>query len=645
MKKPIQTCLLWLLISCGIAHLAVAQRNNMVLVEAESFHEPGGWFVDAQFMDQMGSPYMLAHGIGVPVKDAKTTVTFPATGSYRVFVRTKDWVSPHGPGKFQVLIDDLPLPETFGTKGGGQWYWHDAGTVNVKTKQAQLTLRDMSGFDGRCDAILFVRQAKKGLSPPNDLVGMEPFRRSILGFPDKPIDQGDFDLVVVGGGFAGICAAVAAGRLGLKAALIQNRPVLGGNSSSEIKVNPIGELFPAEGPYPRNADIVQELLAMEVQMAHSDLKAMDEKRLQVVQAEPNVKVFLNTHARRVEMNNGRVAAIVARNTMTGEDIRFRGQWFVDCTGDGTIGYLAGADFRMGREGRKETGESLAPEIGDAESGDTLLMGNSQYWYAAQHYEPTTFPSCPWALPITEESYEVPTPKWPQKLKPGVIAAGGWNWESGFRQNTITEAEQIRDHILRAVYGMWDYLKNKSPRKDEYRMGKLSWVAHVVGKRESRRLLGDVILKQQDIQEQIPYPDACVTTTWYFDLHFPHPENSKHFPGQEFRSIAYDDPNWEKYRPPGIPGQYTKIKPYAIPYRCFYSRNVPNLFMAGRDISVTHVALTSVRVMKTTAMMGTVVGRAAYICKKHKCDPRQVYTDHLDEFKELLKNPDMLKKAE
>ena len=140
------------------------------------------------------------------------------------------------------------------------------------------------------------------------------------------------------------------------------------------------------------------------------------------------------------------------------------------------------------------------------------------------------------------------------------------------------------------------------------------------------------------QESKLYPDGCVTATWYFDLHFPHPDNTKHFPGQEFRSLAYDDPNFEKLRG-SIPGRYTPIKPYPIPYRCFYSRNVPNLFMAGRDISVTHVALAPVRVQNTTGMMGTVVGRAAALCRRLQCDPRAIYERHLGELKALLTNPD------
>ena len=149
--------------------------------------------------------------------------------------------------------------------------------------------------------------------------------------------------------------------------------------------------------------------------------------------------------------------------------------------------------------------------------------------------------------------------------------------------------------------------------------KLNWVAFVAGKRESRRLLGDVVLREQDIVGAQPYEDASVTTTWSIDLHYPEPSNAENFPGEEFRAIC----------------RQVQIKPYAIPYRCFYSRNVDNLFMAGRDISVTHIALGTIRVMRTGGMMGEVVGMAASICKNHDCLPRAVYTDYLDELKALM----------
>ena len=157
-------------------------------------------------------------------------------------------------------------------------------------------------------------------------------------------------------------------------------------------------------------------------------------------------------------------------------------------------------------------------------------------------------------------------------------------------------------------------------KDEDRQSRLAWVAYIGGKRESRRLLGDVILHEQDVTGQRAFPDACVTTTWTIDLHYPHPDNTKHFPGEEFRSIA----------------RHTKIKPYAIPYRCLYSRNVENLMMAGRNISVTHVALGTIRVQRTTGMMGEVVGMAASLCKRHETTPRGVYEQYLDELKAMMR---------
>ena len=235
----------------------------------------------------------------------------------------------------------------------------------------------------------------------------------------------------------------------------------------------------------------------------------------------------------------------------------------------------------------------------------MTMGSSVQWYTIETIEPSPFPECPWALRFTEASREHAT-------------RGDWNWETGLNKDQINEFESIRDHAFRAVYGNWSFLKNHSKDKARYANRKLSWVAYVAGKRESRRLLGDVILLQQDVQEQRPYPDAFVTTTWSIDLHYPDPKNTEHFPGREFKTIC----------------KTPRIKPYPIPYRCFYSRNVENLFMAGRDISVTHVALGTVRVMRTCGMMGEVVGMAASVCKNRGTTPRGVYTEHLAELKNL-----------
>ena len=197
--------------------------------------------------------------------------------------------------------------------------------------------------------------------------------------------------------------------------------------------------------------------------------------------------------------------------------------------------------------------------------------------------------------------------------------GVWFWESGFDFDTIQDAEAIRDHNLRAMYGAWDCLKNV---KKLYPNHRIVWAAYISGRRESRRLLGDVILGKDDILSGREFADGCVGSTWSIDLHLPDPAFEAAAPDNPFISEA-------KYT------QFRK-KPYPIPYRCFYSRNVPNLMMAGRNISVTHEALGTTRVMGTNGMMGEALGRAALLCKKHNADPRHVYEKYLDEFKQLLK---------
>ncbi len=608
-----------------------AQAASGVLVEAESFADRGGWVIDTQSIDQMGSPYLLAHGLGVPVKDATTMVELPAPGRYRVWVRTRDWVAPWNapgsPGKFQVLIDGKALPATFGTEGAA-WHWQSGGMIDVARRRVRLTLHDLTGFDGRCDAIWL--SSDPAHSPPNDPQALAAWRRRLLALPEVPPNAGQFDLVVVGGGMAGCCTAVSAARLGVKVALIQNRPVLGGNNSSEVRVGLSGGIH--QPPYPRLGDLVDEigpigywshreaLADPQSRRSREILEAVekdprklihnagpasnyrDDKKLRVVRAEPNIRLFLNMHVTAVEKQGPRIEAAIALSTITGRRLRFPARWFVDCTGDGNLGFLAGADFRMGRESRAETGESHAPE-----KADQLVMGTSVQWYSVLEEQPCPFPRCPWAVQFNEQTCQP-------------VVRGDWDWETGMNRNQITEIEQIRDYALRVVYGNWSYLKNEYSRKRRFEKRRLAWVAYIGGKRESRRLLGDVILREQDIIERKPYPDACVTTTWGIDLHYPHPENSKLFPGGEFRSIA----------------RTTKIRPYAIPFRCLYSRNVPNLMMAGRDISVTHVALGTVRVQRTTGMMGEVVGMAASLCKKYNVDPRTVYQDHLNELKELMR---------
>lgn len=602
-----------------------AMAAPAVLVEAESFAERGGWVIDQQVMDQMGSPFLLAHGLGTPVADAVTKTRIASAGRYRVWVRTRNWIAtwqPSGaPGQFQLIVNGKPLAATFGA-GSAEWQWHDGGTIDLPTGLVSLALHDLTGFDGRCDAIVL---SQEPATPPNRDPEMWAFRKRLLGF-GKPREAGEFDLVVVGGGLAGTCAAISAARYGLSVALVQDRPVLGGNNSSEVRVGASGKInLP---PYPALGNLVREIapighydfieakrhpelpaskriLALDPSRAEHNagpaVNYEDDKKLAVAQAEKTLKLYFNQHVTGVEKQGERIAAVVARNIETGEETRFAGMLFADCTGDGNLGFLAGADFRMGRESQDETAESRA-----VAKADQQVMGTSVQWYATKQAEPVAFPDCPWALAFTEETCQPMT-------------KGDWDWENGMNRDQVADFERVRDHGLRVVYGNWSFLKNHAKQREKYANYRLDWVAYIGGKRESRRLMGDVVLKQQDVVDAVAFPDASVTTTWTIDLHFPNPKNSQQFPGEEFRSIAV----------------HTKIAPYPIPYRTLYSRNVANLFMAGRNISVTHVALGTIRVQKTGGMMGEVVGMAASICKQRGATPREVYQKYLAELKSLM----------
>lgn len=571
--------------------------QDRVLVEAESFREPGGWVIDQQSFPVIHSSYLMAHGMGRPVADAVTHVRFPSKGTYRVWVRTKDWAPfPKGPGKFEVWIDGKSAGGTFGESGKVDWTWYDGGEVNIDRDSVEVRLKDLTGFNGRCDALLFTRATT---APPQDSAGMAALRRELLDLDGTRQEAGHFDLVVVGGGIAGTCAAISAARSGIKVALIQDRPVLGGNNSSEVRVHLMGDVD--KNHYPKLGRIVRELDNGDPGNGNPDAKEYGDKRkTDIIQYEKNISLFLNTHVYKVEMEGDRIGAVIGRNIRTNQEIRFTGTYFSDCTGDGTVGYLAGADFRMGRESQAETGESFAPE-----KSDNFTLGTSNLWASLPVDSVTAFPETPWALPFSDE-YHIDEEK------------SDWQWETGFgNMNTITEAEKIRDHNLRAVYGNWSYLKNNKTEK--YGKRELAWVAYIGGKRESRRLMGDHILTQMDVQEGKMYPDATVTATWTIDLHFPNEKNSLYFPGEEFFAST----------------KHIRVAPYTIPYRCLYSRNIPNLFMAGRNISTTHVAFGSTRVMRTCGMMGEVVGMAASIAHKHGTSPRGVYERYLDELVEMI----------
>ena len=587
-------------------------RSCFVLVEAESFAQRGGWVVDPQFMDQMGSPYLLAHGLGRAVADATTEVEFPDTGTYRVWVRTKDWVAqwnaPGTPGRFQLLVNGQPLETVFGTQGA-QWHWQDGGHVNIAERRARLALHDLTGFEGRCDAILFARDVE--FAPPNRDPEMAAFRRTCLGLPEQPEPAGEYDLVVTGGGIAGTCAALAAARRGMQVALIQDRPVLGGNNSSEVRVWLQGARN--KEPWPRIGDVVAEL--EQPRRAHygpantAELYE-DEKKLAIVRAEPHIRLFLEHRATAVETADGTMGAVIAQEIHTGRRVRVAGHWFADCTGDAAVGALAGGEFEVQAKGHM--GPCNLWNV--CECQDTNALNTA----VAAHAEPQPFPRCPWAIDLTDKPFPGRS-----RTKPDPLQLGGWYWESGFDRDPIADMETIRDWNFRAMYGAWDAMKNVDQVLPNQR---LNWSAYILGKRESRRLLGDVVLTLEDLTQDRQFPDGCAPTGWSNDLHLPDPRYERGFEGDAFIATAHF-------------GSFPAIRerrPFWIPYRCLYSRNVSNLFMAGRDISVKHEALGAVRVMRTGGCMGEIVGLAATLCKQHDATPRRIYESHLSELQDLMR---------
>jgi hypothetical protein len=604
-RKAARACAACLCL-CTVAGLRAAEpgADHPILVEAEGFTHTGGWVIDPQFMDQMGSPYLLAHGLGVAVDDATTEVAIPKAGSYRVWVRTKDWVArwqaPGAPGRFQVLIDGKALETTFGT-AGAEWHWHDGGKIELAEGKLRLALHDLTGFEGRCDAILFSKDAT--FDPPNSDPEMGVFRRRCLGLPDGPEAAGEYDLVVTGGGITGTCAAVSAARLGLKVALIQDRPVLGGNNSSEVRVWLQGAR--SKEPWPRVGDVVAELESE--RRAHygptntADLYE-DDKKLAVVRGEPNIDLFLEHRSNGVEMDGRRIRAVLAQEIRTGRQLRFVGRWFADCTGDACIGARAKADFDMRLENKM--GPCNLWNVCECKDTNALNTGTEESAMAVP------FPRCPWALDLSDKPFPGR-----DKLKPDPNQLGGWYWESGADRDPITEMEYVRDWNFRAMYGAWDALKNVDKVLPNH---KLNWAAYILGKRESRRLLGDVILDLTDLENDRRFPDGCFPTGWSNDLHVPDPRYNKGFEGDAFIAKAEH----------GVYPAHRDNRPYWVPYRCLYSRNIDNLFMAGRCISVTHEALGAVRVMRTCGTGGEIVGMAASVCKEFNTDPRGVYDKHL-----------------
>ena len=554
-------------IACVCTGLLVATTLNATTVEiAPQKFDAGGWSLDVQFADVMGSTYLLAHGKGLRVLDATAGAEVPEAGNWRVWVRARKWVD--GAGAFKVSVGGKELDKTFGASQS-EWAWEDGGEVALEKGRVEIRLMDLDGFDGRCAGVVLAKDA--------------PAPTAALGPAALPVAETiDCDFVVVGGGLPGCCAAVAAARRGLKVALVNDRPVLGGNASSEIRVWSGGE-----ARYPLVKELRGWFMNRDVNMILSD-----QNRMRRIADEKNVRIHVCTRAFAVEKDASgtRIAAVKALDWKRDRVVRFRAPLFCDATGDGWIGFWAGADFRMGREARAEHNEPMAPEKAD---GDKL--GASLMWTTAEANTDVPF-SAPWAE------------KWAQGEK---ATAGEWYWEYGIHHDMIDEAEWIRDRLLLAIYGAFSLAKRDSSNARRV----LDCLPFVLGKRESRRLMGDWIYSENDISSKREFEDAIASGSWSVDIHYSGRKEGVDFMSKNLHPLY---------------GRYW------IPYRSIYSRNVPNLFVAGRCFSCTHIGLGGPRVMNTLAQLGCAAGEAAAMCKRYALEPRGIYAQkHFRELQRLL----------
>lgn len=417
------------------------------------------------------------------------------------------------------------------------------------------------------------------------------------------------DITVIGGGLAGTCAAIAAARLGRTVNLVNNRPMLGGNASSEIRVWVCGATAQGGQKFAREAGIMGELwLENLYRNPEGNPYYWDQVVLDAVRAEPNITLWLNTDVRELEMSDDETPRIVAATGwQLGSEtvVRFESEIFVDATGDGLVGFLADAEFRLGREAREEFDEEWAPDAGDDDSlGSTMLL------YTKDTGRPVKFVPPSIAIDITKTPIVAHRP-----LR--VDASGCWYWwiEYGGHLDVVHENEAIRDELWGIVYGIWDYIKNSGRfDADTYT---LEWAGSLPGKREYRRLVGDYTLTQNDIMGQTRFDDAVAYGGWSIDLHA---RGGVYHAGAPAKNLF---------------GYGT----YDIPYRTLYSRNVPNLMMAGRNISASHVAFGSIRVMATCAIVGEAAGTGAALAVEHGLTPREVGERALPELRRTLLRQD------
>lgn len=417
-----------------------------------------------------------------------------------------------------------------------------------------------------------------------------------------------YDIAVAGGGISGICAAIAAARQGCTVALVQDRSVLGGNASSEVRMHIVGATRHGKRPNLRETGIIEEiLLENKYRNSEHSYGMFDTLLWEKVISEKNITLYLNTYIRAVKTENGRIVSIIGNQNTTEKEFEFSADMFIDCTGDGSVSAKAGASYMFGREAKSVFGEPNA-----VEKSDTVTMGNSIQFRSLDAGRPVPFERPEWA-------HDYSNAEWAKNMKWEEITSGYWWLEIGGTEwNCVSDAELTRDEMIKIIFGIWDYIKNHGGQKEKAANYYLDWVSFVPAKRESRRIKGDYVLTENDVLENRMFDDAIAYGGWHLDSH--RPEGFYAFindiPANGDKSVLFD----------GI---------YTIPYRCIYSADVPNLLLGGRIISASHRAFSSTRVMATCAVAAEAAGVAAALAVKSRTDAKSVDVKLLQQI--LIKN--------
>lgn len=420
----------------------------------------------------------------------------------------------------------------------------------------------------------------------------------------KQVDL-EVDLTIIGGGLAGTCCAITAARKGLKVVLVQDRPILGGNSSSEVRLWVLGATshMGNNNRWAREGGVINEIL---VENAFRNIESnpliFDTVLLEKVKEEDNITLLLNTAVFDLcKTETGEIESVQAFCSQNSTSYTIKSPLFCDSSGDGIVAFLSGAAFRMGAESTEEFGEKFAPSH---EYGE--LLGHSMYFYTKDTGRPVKFVPPSFAL---SDITKIPRYR---KFSSKDQGCSLWWIEYGGRLDTVHDTEKIKWELWKVVYGVWDHIKNSGLFPDAENLS-LEWVGTIPGKRESRRFEGDYMLKQQDIIEQQDFEDVVAFGGWSIDLH---PADG----------VFSEKPGCNQWHSKGI---------YGIPYRCYYSRNVSNLFIAGRIMSATHVAFGSSRVMGTCSHGAQAIGMAAALCKHYKVNPAEIGKKHIRELQTML----------